>query len=80
MSYLDSMSPNELAVIATVISIVLSENRSSSENNILGNLISTIGASISTIAAQQEHVQSLEDKQKQIEDLEKQLRQLKSGS
>ncbi len=80
MSFLDSISPEDLAILTTIISIILSEDKSASENNVLGNLISSIGANISTIASQQEHLQSLEDKQKQIKDLEQQLRQLKSGS
>lgn len=80
MCYLDSLSPKDLAILATAISIVISEDMSTSENNVLGNFISAIGANISTIASQQELVESLEEKQKQIQDLEKQLRQLKSGS
>lgn len=79
MSYLDSIGPKDLAVLATMISIILTEDKSSSENNVLGNLISSVGATISTIASQQEYLQSLEDKQKQIQDLEKQLRQLKGN-
>jgi hypothetical protein len=67
MSFLNSISPEDLAVLATLVSIVLSENRSASENNVLGNLISTIGSSISTIASQQEYLESLQEKQKQIE-------------
>ncbi|WP_026884152.1 hypothetical protein [Clostridium akagii] len=73
MSYLDSLIPNDLAVLATAISIVLTEDKSASENNVLGNFISSVGASISTIASKQELVESLEDKQKK-------LNQLKSGS
>lgn len=79
MSFFDSISPEELSILANFIAIAISKNKSATENNIIGNFITEIGATILTIAAQQENLNSIEEKQKQIQDLEAQIKQLKSG-
>lgn len=78
MSFFDSLSPKEFAILANLVAITLSEGKSANDNNVLGNFVATIGAMLLSIAAQQQNIQSLEDKQKQIEDLQKQIKQLKS--
>lgn len=79
MASFNSVTPNELAVLADLIAIALSEGKSANENNVLGNLLVAIGSIVLTIAAQQQNVNSLEDKKKQIDDLQKQLKQLKDS-
>lgn len=78
MSVFNSSNPAELAILATLFAIALTEGKSPDENNVLGNLLVQIGSVILTIAAQQQNLKSLEDKQKQIQDLYNQIKQLKS--
>ena len=51
MSCLISMNSFELIVITALIAIFLSDNQSSNELNVLGNLIVSIGSLMLTIAA-----------------------------
>lgn len=80
MALFDSLTPKELTILVGVISITLTEGKSATDNNVLGNFFAALSGSILTIAAQQENLKSLEDKQKQIEDLQKQIKQLKKDS
>lgn len=77
MALFDSLSPKELIILASLVSITLAEGKSATDNNVLGNFFATVGASLLSIAAQQENLKSLEEKQKQIENLQKQIQQLK---
>lgn len=77
---LDNLDPALVILLGTLIAILIADNKSSDELNLLGNLISQIGAGVSTMAAQQ---QNMQDQQKncavksQIEDMERQLALLK---
>lgn len=78
MSLFNSISPEELAALSSIIAISLAKDKPADENNILGNLLAQTASTILTIAAQQQNLKSIEDKQKQIQDLYKQIEQLKS--
>ncbi|EJO5349014.1 hypothetical protein NRP93_003166 [Clostridium botulinum] len=58
MKDLNSISPEELSLLANLIAIELSKGRSVNELNVLGNLVSAIGSIISTIAAQEQNLQN----------------------
>lgn len=77
MSTLDNFSPNELALIASVVAIIISDGKDADDLNVLGIIISNVGANISLIAAQKQFIQSKEDKIKQIQDLQDQIKTLK---
>lgn len=74
MNALDSLSPDDLSLLASVIAISLSKGRTSDELNVLGNFISALGSLISTIAAQKESIDSFNEKKQQIKDLKKEIR------
>ncbi|MFL0197514.1 hypothetical protein ACJDU8_18380 [Clostridium sp. WILCCON 0269] len=76
MLSLNSLDPNQLAVISTFIAIVLSKDKDTDEINVLGNFIVAIGGTMLTIAAQQERLKSLQDKKDQIHDLKKQIKDI----
>ncbi|WP_315116445.1 hypothetical protein [uncultured Clostridium sp.] len=59
MSCINDISPQELATLANIVAIALTEGRTANESNVLGNFTAAVGALILTIAAQQ---QSLEAK------------------
>ena len=62
-----SLSPNQLAILAAVVAIVLTENLNLNEQNSLGNFLQTVGQSMLTVNAQQ---QLLEDKVAALKELE----------
>lgn len=84
MSCLISMNSFELIVITALIAIFLSDNQSSNELNVLGNLIVSIGGLMLTIAAQKQAKESKNnddnlicDLEKKLEDLQKQIQKIK---
>ncbi|NMB08614.1 MAG: hypothetical protein GX981_09555 [Tissierellia bacterium] len=84
MSCLISMNSFELIVITALIAIFLSDNQSSNELNVLGNLIVSIGSLMLTIAAQKQAKESKNnddnlicDLEKKLEDLQKQIQKIK---
>jgi Sec-independent protein translocase protein TatA len=62
MSEFSSLSPKELSILANVIALVLAEDRTPDDINVLSNFLSAIGSLLSTIAAQQQSLQALQDK------------------
>ncbi|MGO5066675.1 hypothetical protein FDF31_09280 [Clostridium sporogenes] len=58
MKDLDCISPEELSLLANLIALELSKGKSSDELNVLGNLISAVGAIISTIASQKQNLEN----------------------
>ncbi|MCR1934654.1 hypothetical protein ACQX0N_10915 [Clostridium tepidum] len=58
MNNLDCISPEELSLLANLIALELSKGKSADELNVLGNLISAVGAIISTIASQKQNFES----------------------
>lgn len=77
MSLFDSITPKDLSVLVNLVALTLTEGKSASDNNVLGNFLAAISANILNIASQQENLKSLEEKQNQIKDLQKQIKQLK---
>ncbi|MEY8001039.1 hypothetical protein AB8U03_12715 [Clostridium sp. Mt-5] len=77
MSLFDSITPKDLSVLANLVALTLTDGKSASDNNVLGNFLAAISANILNIASQQENLKSLEEKQNQIKDLQKQIKQLK---
>lgn len=84
MSCLISMNSFELIIITALIAIFLSDNQSSNELNVLGNLIVSIGSLMLTIAAQKQAKESKNnddnlicDLEKKLEDLQKQIQKIK---
>ena len=84
MSCLISMSSFQLIIVAALISILLSDNQSSDELNVLGNLIVSIGSLVLTIAAQKQAKESKNsddnlicDIEQRLEDLQKQVQKVK---
>lgn len=76
---LSRISPNQLATLANLVAVALSEGRSSSEINVIGNFVVGVGSLMLTIAAQTEALSSKENKMKQISDLKKQIQQLEDS-
>ncbi|EPY2274439.1 hypothetical protein ACXAUS_003336 [Clostridium sporogenes] len=58
MKDLNSISPEELALLANLIALELSKGKSVNELNVLGNLLAAVGTIISTIAAQKQNLQN----------------------
>lgn len=77
MSKFSNVSPDALVILGTLFSILISQNLSSNDINVLGNLVSQIGASLSAKAAQQQNIESNEAIKQQIADMESQLAKLK---
>ncbi|WP_102399279.1 hypothetical protein [Haloimpatiens massiliensis] len=59
MSDINDCSPKELAALAAVVAIALSENKNANELNVLGNFITGVGCIILIIAAQQQSLESI---------------------
>lgn len=76
-SCFSNINPDALVLISSIISVLISQNLSNDEINVLGNVLTQIGASLLTKAAQQQNLQSKEDLKNQIADIEKQLEKLK---
>lgn len=74
MSFINSITPNELSVLANAIALGLADDKSADELNVLGNFIVAVGSLLLTIAAQQQSLQAIQDKQQQIQDSKKQIR------
>ncbi|WP_333637801.1 hypothetical protein [Tissierella praeacuta] len=77
MSSSSNICPDTLVLISSLFSILISQDLTSDELNVLGNIFTQIGASLLTKAAQQQSLQSKEELKKQISDMEKQIENLK---
>ena len=73
MSSFFSMSPNQLALLASVLGVAIAENLNPNEQNSFGNFIQSLGQSILTISAQEELLQNKLDTMEQIESLKHQI-------
>lgn len=76
MSFWESVNPDQLAIIAIVAALLLSDKRSSGELNVLGNLIVAIGSIILTIAAQEEFQINQQNEPHHNENINQQIEQL----
>ncbi|MDR7856841.1 hypothetical protein [Tissierella sp.] len=72
-----NIDPDTLVLFGSLISVLISQNLSNDEINVLGNIFAQIGASLLTKAAQQQSLQSKEELKKQVADMEQQLENLK---
>ena len=54
----NQLSPEETILIATVITLVLAEDKTADELNVLGNLVVAIGSLLLVYAAQQQSIQN----------------------
>lgn len=77
MSNSSNINPDALVLLCSLLSIIVSQNLSNDEINVLGNFLAQAGASLLTKAAQQQSLQSKEELINQIADIEKQLENLK---
>lgn len=77
MSGISNTCPDTLVLITSLLSIILSQDLSNDQLNVLGNVFTQIGSSLLTKAAQQQNLQSKEELKSQIADMEKQLDDLK---
>ncbi|AGK95586.1 hypothetical protein Clopa_0536 [Clostridium pasteurianum BC1] len=78
MALFDSLSPKELVILESLVALTLTEGKSSTDNNVLGNFLTAVSGIILSIAAQQQNLESLKEKEKQIQDLQKQIKKLKN--
>lgn len=77
MNLIDSLDPDELALISSILAVAITKGKSAEDINVLGNFIASLGASILTIAAQEQYLSAKEEKKNQIIDLENQINKLK---
>ena len=77
MSSSSNINPDMLVLLGSLLSILMSQNLSNDEINVLGNFLTQIGASLLAKAAQQQSIQSKEELKNQIADMEPQLEKLK---
>lgn len=73
----DSLSPNSLAVLAAIVSILISNGFDPSDLNVLGNFIVAVGSIILTIAAQEENLKNKSDSEQQKQLIDQQIETLK---
>jgi len=74
MSFLASLSPQQAAILATLIGIILADNLDPDEQNALGNFLQAIGQTIIVSAGQ---VTLIEAAEKDKEEIKCQLKALK---
>ena len=77
----DSIGPDELAILATLLAVALSKGLSFEQINVIGNFLVAIGSIMLTIAAQGEALKAQsepteKDTQKQLQDMQEQLKEL----
>ena len=65
MPVFNKICPNKLAILSNIVAIILSTDKSSDDNNILGNFLVAVGSIILTIAAVQQNT-VLQDNKKHI--------------
>ena len=76
MSFLSKISPFQLIIFGTLAAIILSDNKSADELNVLGNLIVAIGSLMLTVAAQDQFLKTKQDNQDQKLDIQQQIQRL----
>ena len=85
MNFLSTASPEGMAILATVIAIIISENLTLEETGVIGSFITGVGSILFTIAAQEQFLVSQQSTKEQndmmshqIEILRKQVDFLKN--
>ncbi len=56
-----NLTPQQISILASIIAIALSKDKTVLQLNILGNIIVAVGSLLLTIAAQQDCLESLSD-------------------
>jgi len=79
MSCLSSLGANQLIIITSLLSILISDNLSSDNLNILAAIVTAIGDLLALKAAQLESKESQDKTKQQILLLEEQIRRLKDS-
>lgn len=77
MTIIDSLDPDELAIISSIVAVAITKGKSAEDINVIGNFIASLGAAVLTIAAQEQYLNAKEEKRNQIMDLENQIDKLK---
>jgi hypothetical protein len=77
MNLFDSIAPDELTLISSIITIAISKGKSADDLNAIGNVLANLGSSILLLAAQEQYLDSKEEKRKQIIQLQNQIDNLK---
>jgi len=72
-------SAEQLSILANVLAIAISKDKSTDQLNVMGNFIVAVGGLILAMAAQRQICESKNDKLKQIQDLKKQLKELENS-
>lgn len=65
MSYANSLTPEQLAILSSVVAVALAKNLNADEVNILGNFVAAVGATLLLIAAKLASEQSQQQSQNQ---------------
>ncbi|PRX34862.1 hypothetical protein BX659_102179 [Orenia metallireducens] len=76
MCCLNSTSPENLAVLATLVGVILASDLDANTQNSLGNFLEAVGQTILTIAAQEQCLATDESSKLEYERLQKQIEEL----
>lgn len=71
MADFSSMTPEELSILANIIAIGLAKNKTADEINVLGNLITAVGALLLFIAAHEQSLTALQEQLNQTQQSKK---------
>lgn len=77
MSEFTSLSPAEITILASIVSIIIANDMTPSDVENLGNFITAIGGNLTLIASLEQAEQEKQDKLKQVSDLESQVKEIK---
>lgn len=77
MSSSPNIDPDVFVILGSLLAILISQNMSSADINVLGNFLAQVASSLLAKAAQQQSLESKEELKKQIADMELQIKKLK---
>ena len=84
MTWFTGIDSDELALLATVIGIIIADDRDIEEQNTIGNFIIAVGATILAMSSQKQflvlaELKAEEEKnKKEIDEMKKQIKELQS--
>lgn len=76
---LSNISPNQLATLANIIAILLSNGRKTSEIKILADVLLGVGSLMLLIVEQEEALEMKEEKLKEISDLKRKIKEIEDS-
>ncbi len=79
MACFTTLGPNELILVNALVSLVISDDLSADELNVLGNFIVAVGSLILTKAAELSAQQS-HDNKRQLQELEELIRRIRKST